>query len=126
MLFLLLLAACSTPVAEPTLIPATSTSEPPTVTPKPRGKTESGQITSQALANNLVGDSATRRFRVYLPPGYESSDERYPVIFALHGWRGDYEDFYMMSPRLNSLIEEGEARPMIIVYPDGYNAFWGS
>jgi poly(3-hydroxybutyrate) depolymerase len=78
------------------------------------------------LANNLIGDSATRRFRIYLPPGYETSDDRYPVLFALHGWRGDYEQLSMMGSQLNSLIEEGEARPMIIVYPDGDNAFGGS
>jgi len=59
-LLLLLLGACSTPMAEPTPIAATATPEPPTPTPKPKGKTESCEITSQALANNLIGDSAER------------------------------------------------------------------
>lgn len=125
-LFVLLLVACNTATVEPTPVPPTATPEPPTATPKPRGRSETGQITSQALANNLIGDSDTRRFRIYLPPGYETSDERYPVVFALHGWRQDYEQLGMMGSRLNALIEEGEARPMIIVYPDGDNAFWGS
>jgi len=47
-------------MAEPTPIAATATPEPPTPTPKPKGKTESCEITSQALANNLIGDSAER------------------------------------------------------------------
>jgi pimeloyl-ACP methyl ester carboxylesterase len=121
-----LMAACAAPTAEPKPIPPTATSQPPTATPKPRGRTESGQITSQALTDNLIGDSAKRRFRIYLPPGYETSDDRYPVVFALHGWRGDYEELYMMGSELNSLIAEGKAQTMIIVYPDADNAFWGS
>jgi poly(3-hydroxybutyrate) depolymerase len=90
------------------------------------GRTEIGEITSQALANNLIGDSAKRRFLVYVPPGYETSDEGYPVVYALHGWQSDYEQLDKMGLQLNSLIDEGEARPMILVYPDGGNAYKGS
>ncbi len=132
-LSLFLLVACSTTTAEPTPIPATATLEPaistpkpPTPTRRPLGRTSTDQITSQALAENLLGDSATRRFGIYLPPGYETSEDRYPVVFALHGWRGDYQELSGMSKALNSLIDAGEAREMIIVYPDGGNAFWGS
>jgi hypothetical protein len=90
------------------------------------GRTEIGEITSQALANSLIGDSAKRRFLVYVPPGYETSDEGSPVVYALHGWQFDYEQLDKMVLQLNSLIDEGEARPMILVYPDGGNAYKGS
>lgn len=125
-LLILLLIGCSPSTTEPTQIPPTTTPDIPTATPRPHGKTKTDEITSQALANNLLGDSTTRLFRIYLPPGYETSDDRYPVVFALHGWGGNYQELNKMGLQLDSLIENGEARPMIIVYPDGGNAFKGS
>jgi hypothetical protein len=122
----ILMVACAAPTAEPTPIPPTATPIPPTATPRPRGRIHDDQMTSQALAGNLIGDPSNRRFSIYLPPGYETGNDRYPVVFALHAWRGDYEELNRMGPQLNFLIEEGEARPMIIVYPDASNLFWGS
>ncbi|MFC2031029.1 alpha/beta hydrolase [Chloroflexota bacterium] len=131
-----LLAACGSPQAEPTPIPATAETVPsplpPTPTPLPEpttaplGRFEGGEITSQALADNLIGDKNKRRFDVYLPPGYDESDERYPVVYVLHGWRGTYADYTRMGPQLKSLLAAGEAQPMILVFVDGDNAFWGS
>jgi len=46
-----------------------------------------------------------------VPPGYETSDERYPVVYALHGWRGDYEELYKMGSQLNSLVDGGGGTP---------------
>jgi hypothetical protein len=42
------------------------------------------EIYSPALENNLVGDSATKSLIVHLPPGYESGDQRYPVVYLTH------------------------------------------
>src|SRR3954451_18632689 len=28
----------------------------------------------------------TRNYRVFLPPGYETSGHRYPVVYFFHGW----------------------------------------
>src|SRR5512145_1789762 len=33
--------------------------------------------------------AAARRMMVYTPPGYESGNERYPVLYLLHGGGGD-------------------------------------
>lgn len=48
-----------------------------------------GTIHSPALEGNLIGDSATRPYAVYLPPGYEVSAKRYPVLYVLHGYDQD-------------------------------------
>jgi pimeloyl-ACP methyl ester carboxylesterase len=135
-LLLVVLAACGAPAAEPTPAPPAATAEPtpipatttplPEPTPAPKGRFEGGEITSQALANNLIGDPNKRRFDIYLPPGYDDGDERYPVVYVLHHWRGSYRDYRMMGPQLKSLIAEGEAQPMILVFVDGDNAFGGS
>ncbi len=67
----------------------------------------------------------TRRMYVYTPPGYESGSDRYPVFYLLHGGGGD-EDAWSTLGRtgqiLDNLIAQGEARPMIVVMPNG-NAY---
>jgi enterochelin esterase family protein len=64
----------------------------------------------------------TRRMYVYTPPGYESSDESYPVLYLLHGAGGD-EDAWTTLGRTNhimdNLIAQGNAQPMIVVMPNG-------
>ena len=63
-----------------------------------------------------------RRIYVYTPPGYETSTERYPVLYLLHGGMND-EDTWLSMGRVNvimdNLIAEGKAKPMIVVMPNG-------
>jgi enterochelin esterase-like enzyme len=136
-LLFVLLVACTTPESEATTIsstatlaPLTQTQKPPaaTVGPKPSstGTLEQGQITSQALANNRLGDPAKRDFRVYLPPSYNTSDKRYPVVYALHNFYGDENDMIPMSRELDRLVASGEVQEMIIVFVNGENKFGGS
>ncbi len=64
----------------------------------------------------------TRRMYVYTPPGYETSRSGYPVLYLLHGGGGD-EDAWLTLGRANlildNLIDQGKARPMIVVMPNG-------
>lgn len=63
-----------------------------------------------------------RRMVVYTPAGYESSSERYPVLYLLHGMGGD-EEAWVATGRvveiMDNLIAEGEAEPMIVVMTNG-------
>jgi enterochelin esterase family protein len=65
----------------------------------------------------------TRRMHIYLPPGYESGNSSYPVLFLLHG-AGDCDDSWTSVGRANfildNLIAAGQAKPMIIVMPMGH------
>jgi enterochelin esterase family protein len=65
---------------------------------------------------------ANRRMMVYTPPGYETSTQRYPVLYLLHGGGGD-EDAWLTMGRANiimdNLIAAGKAKPMIVVMPNG-------
>ncbi len=64
-----------------------------------------------------------RTLWIYTPPGYDSGNQRYPVLYLLHG-AGNVDSSWMMTGRANlildNLIAEGKARPMIIVNPLGY------
>jgi enterochelin esterase-like enzyme len=63
-----------------------------------------------------------RGLRVYTPPGYDTSRDRYPVLYLLHG-SGDTEADWVSVGRANitldNLIAAGKAKPMLIVMPYG-------
>lgn len=68
------------------------------------------------------GNDMQRRMTVYTPPGYETSGERYPVLYLLHGMGGDEEAWITLGRTaqiLDNLIARGEAEPMIVVMPNG-------
>ena len=84
-------------------------------------------INSEALKNNLIGDSAMRFFWVYLPPSYETSDRRYPVIYVLHGFGGDARELTTkVKGAMDAMIFNGQVEDMIAVFVDGSNRFGGS
>jgi hypothetical protein len=49
------------------------------------------QIASRNFAENKIGISALRKMAIYLPPGYEASSRRYPVIYF---FPNPFEDNY--------------------------------
>ncbi|HEY3393909.1 MAG TPA: alpha/beta hydrolase-fold protein [Lacipirellulaceae bacterium] len=62
-----------------------------------------------------------RKMNVYTPPGY-SADQKYPVLYLLHGIGGDETEWQRLCKPgviLDNLIAEGKAVPMIIVMPNG-------
>lgn len=63
-----------------------------------------------------------RRVTIYTPPGYESSDKRYPVLYLLHGMGGDenaWSELGRATQILDNLISSGKVAPMIVVMPNG-------
>src|SRR5437763_780912 len=62
-----------------------------------------------------------RKALVYTPPGY-SADQKYPVLYLLHGIGGDENEWRRGGhPEviLDNLIADKKAVPMIIVMPNG-------
>jgi enterochelin esterase-like enzyme len=62
-----------------------------------------------------------RRYAVYLPPDYETSQRSYPVLYLLHGGGDDqsgWVQFGEVQHIADKAIREGTATPMIIVMPD--------
>ncbi|GAB3551108.1 alpha/beta hydrolase-fold protein [Spirosoma fluminis] len=71
---------------------------------------------------NSSGNKKERRLTVYTPPGYETSQASYPVLYLLHGIGGDEEAWMGLgraSQILDNLIAQGKAKPMIVVMPNG-------
>lgn len=62
-----------------------------------------------------------RKYSVYLPPDYETSNRTYPVLYLLHGAGDDQAGWVIFGEVLHitdKAIREGRATPMIIVMPD--------
>jgi enterochelin esterase family protein len=71
---------------------------------------------------NSPGLEMNRRITIYTPPGYESTQEIYPVLYLLHGAGGDEEAWMELgraSQIMDNLIAQGKARAMILVMPNG-------
>ena len=64
-----------------------------------------------------------RRMHVYTPPGYETSEGKYPVFYLLHG-AFDCDDSWSSVGRagfiLDNLIAARKAKPMVVVMPAGH------
>jgi enterochelin esterase-like enzyme len=62
-----------------------------------------------------------RKFAIYLPPDYETSQRSYPVLYLLHGGGDDQTGWVQFGEVLtiaDKAIKEGTATAMIIVMPD--------
>jgi S-formylglutathione hydrolase FrmB len=126
----LLLSSCGaglTPSSAPTQAAtgvATKTPRPAPTATKPAGSLNEVTIESVALAENLISEKTERTILVYLPPAYDSSTKRYPVVYFLPGF-GD-RSMDTSSGDINKLVQGGTIQEMIIVVVPGDNRLGGS
>lgn len=62
-----------------------------------------------------------RKYAIYLPPDYETSQRSYPVLYLLHGGGDDQTGWVQFGEILHiadEAINSGTATPMIVVMPD--------
>lgn len=89
------------------------------------GLTGSVMAQTGRVFDNLTMDSeilkGERKYALYLPPDYETSQRSYPVLYLLHGAGDDQTGWIQFGEVLHitdKAIREGAATPMIIVMPD--------
>ena len=128
------LTAC-TPSNSP-LLTASPTSVTPTTSPTPQATPtlKFFPTITPAACRSLPGrvqDGAldsfqpAQEYRIYLPPCYdENIDERYPVLYLLHGQTYTDDQWIRLGATrvVDELILSGESRPFIIVFPD--DRYW--
>lgn len=74
------------------------------------------QVVTVDFESQTLGRIA--QYTVYLPAGYDGSDQRYPVVYLLHG-RGDTMTAWLtVRSALDTLIADGDIPPVIAVMPD--------
>ena len=78
---------------------------------------------SQVIITSYTSSIGFSGVSVYLPEGYTTSRQDYPVLYLLHG-SGDDETGWLTKGRakqiLDSLITNELCPPMIVVMPNGY------
>jgi enterochelin esterase-like enzyme len=129
------ICACS-PLDQPTLpstqIPPTSIPQQ-TLTPAPPINTSTATQTplgcltqpGRVDAGKLESTNPAQEYFIYLPPCYdEKTDERYPVLYLLHGQTYTYDQWIRLGAVdvIDDLILSGESVPFIIVFPD--DRYW--
>lgn len=99
-------------------LPATTAAVTPTNPVGQHGSIQEGMIHSSFMQSDLP-------YQVYLPYGYNDpahAQQRYPVVYLLHGSPGNYKDWNgggSASKIADALIQTGRIPPMILVMPDG-------
>jgi enterochelin esterase-like enzyme len=81
---------------------------------------QSGKVHDALTMPSEILDGS-RKYVIYLPPGYETSERSYPVLYLLHGGGDDQTGWVQFGEVLHitdKAIREGKATPMIIAMPD--------
>jgi enterochelin esterase-like enzyme len=88
---------------------------------------------SRVLKGNPLGDPHVRKLAVWLPPQYDGSTRRFPVLYDLVGFTGSGMTHLNWKPfsenlgeRLARLIHERRMPPVILVLPDCFTALGGN
>ena len=105
----------NTPIVRPTFTPM------PPQTPVLTGRS---QMVDTTFPSPLL--NRTEPIMVYLPPGYADSNKRYPTLYLLGGFAGDYREwsYWGICPALEALTRSGKIQPMIVVMPEGDYSYW--
>ena len=78
---------------------------------------------SQVIVTSYPSSIGEAGVAVYLPEGYATSKDDYPVLYLLHG-SGDDEAGWLTKGKakaiLDSLMINELCKPMIVVMPNGY------
>jgi len=89
---------------------------------------------SRLLADNPLGDSARRELVVILPPSYESSPRRHPLVVVLSGYASTGAQLMLnrapwqttLAQRLDDAMRAGTLPEAIVVAPDCFTRYGGS
>lgn len=81
-----------------------------------------GEVTAVWYSSKFV--ATPRRALVYTPPDYRRGTERYPVLYLLHGWGGDENEWLELGRTaqiMDNLLAAHKIVPMIVVMPNGHH-----
>jgi endo-1,4-beta-xylanase len=80
---------------------------------------QEARIFHQTMFSTAMG-SKEWGYNVYLPPSYDSSDKRYPVLYVLHGGNSDEHGMTFVARNyVHSLIVNRQIPEVIMVFPNG-------
>lgn len=95
------------------------------------GRVDRHVVTSAHLAGNPLGDPAERPLWVQVPPGYDDSEDRLPVVYVIQGYTGRVEMWANAAPFKPTYLETADrvladGPPVVVVYVDAWTSYGGS
>ncbi|MGB7339391.1 MAG: alpha/beta hydrolase-fold protein [Phototrophicaceae bacterium] len=110
-----------TPTVTPSITPTPAPTETPfipTATPFPCDE-DQGQFIDIDDNESENGRGENLRYRLYLPPCYQSTSKRFPIVYLLHGlsYREEQWEDLGIHTALDQGIRAGALPPMILVMP---------
>lgn len=79
------------------------------------------KVEHKTMPCSILPGISEREYTVCLPDGYEKSQEKYPVLYLLHGGgcsNTDWTQFGRLQQVVDSLVTAGKMQKMIIVCPE--------
>ena len=70
------------------------------------------------------GENTLGSCMIYLPPEYHKTEDRYPVIYYLHGGTGNQREGRWLTKTVDAAIRAGKMNPVIIVCPQALPIGW--
>src|SRR5438128_7033976 len=93
------------------------------------GRFDEHAFESEVLKDNALGDPHVRPLWVYVPPGYDDSEDHYPSIYVIQGLTGQIDmwrnrtAFRPNFPELaDAAIAKGECPPCVLVFVDAWTS----
>ena len=92
------------------------------------------KVPAPSLKGNFLGDRTEQSVAVYLPPSYDASPaKRFPTLYLLHGflvnnrlWTTNASQGMTLQSLMDGMIKSSKIREMIVVAPNGWNAYRGA
>lgn len=84
-----------------------------------------GRVEQHSFIGPVLGNTVL--FNIYLPPGYDTSGARYPVVYFLHGLDGSQggPSNTVVPRNFEQAAQQGIIGPVIIVFANGYlDSLW--
>ena len=81
---------------------------------------QSGKVSDNLSMKSSILNS-DRKYAIYLPSDYETSQRSYPVLYLLHGGGDDQTAWIQFGEVMHiadKAVNEGKCTPMVIVMPD--------
>lgn len=105
------------PAADPWALPPSATAQTAAEANAARPFIRSFTVPSAALTG-FQGRAIALKGYIVLPPGYDETSHRYPVVYWFHGFGGPPFNLSMSAVRFQRMMARGEMPPMIWVVPN--------
>lgn len=84
---------------------------------------------SEIVTETFKSDAIARdyKYTVYLPDAYKTGEQRFPILYLLHGAGGDENEWLAkggLRETMDALIARRLIQPMVVVMPGHTGAWW--